>query len=30
VLPIWLEALVLLAFGLVVLAFAVVNFRRRD
>jgi ABC-2 type transport system permease protein len=30
VLPIWLEGLILLAFGLVVLAFAVVNFRRRD
>ena len=30
VLPIWLEALVLLAFGLVALAFAVVAFRRRD
>lgn len=30
VLPIWLEALVLLAFGLVVLTFAVRNFRMRD
>jgi ABC-2 type transport system permease protein len=30
VLPIWLEALILLAFGVVVLAFAVRNFRVRD
>lgn len=30
VLPLWLEALVLLAFGLVVLTFAVRNFRMRD
>jgi hypothetical protein len=30
VLPIWLEALILLAFGVVMLAFAVRNFRVRD
>jgi hypothetical protein len=30
VLPLWLEAVVLLAFGVVVLAFAVRNFRVRD
>ena len=30
VLPIWLEAVILLAFGIVVLAFAVRNFRVRD
>jgi hypothetical protein len=30
VLPIWLEALILLVFGLVMLAFAVRNFRVRD
>jgi hypothetical protein len=30
VLPLWLEALVLLAFGVLVLALAVRNFRVRD
>jgi hypothetical protein len=30
VLPLWLEAVVLLTFGVVVLAFAVRNFRVRD
>jgi hypothetical protein len=30
VLPIWLEGLILLAFGVVMLAFAVRNFRVRD
>jgi ABC-2 type transport system permease protein len=30
VLPIWLEALILLAFGFAALGFAALNFRRRD